>query len=178
MGIDLSLNGTGLAILDEDLEIVEKQLIKLNGNKDTPQLKGMERAIYIMNCIEQLLKKHQPSVVVIEGYSFGSKGRSVFDLGEIGGIVRYELKKLGVKYFEVPPPTLKKYITGNGRADKIEMQAAVLNRYGVNLSDDNENDAFCLAAMFLEMDEADFLKQIGERIKTKKEKLSKKKTAA
>lgn len=63
---------------------------------------------------------------VIEGYSFGSKGK-VFHISENTGLLKYFLWHNGIydKFEEVPPTTMKKYAAGTGRADK-EM---IYNKY-------------------------------------------------
>lgn len=60
-------------------------------------------------------------LVAIEGYSFGSKGRAVVSIGELGGVVRLALAEAGVAFVDVPPSTLKKYATGKGNAGKDEV---------------------------------------------------------
>jgi crossover junction endodeoxyribonuclease RuvC len=55
-------------------------------------------------------------LVVIEGYSFGSQGRAVFDIAEPGAGVRFLLYRLGIPFADVPPATLKKFATGKGRS--------------------------------------------------------------
>lgn len=175
MGLDLSLNGTGISVVDEGLSIVFSHRVTLNtGTKAFPELYGMERANFIINVMKDIIENHQPNVVVLEGYSYGSKGRAVFDLGELGGIVRYVLSNLNIPFYEVPPTTLKKYISGKGNADKDMMMAAALSRYGKSFNSHDECDAFCLAAMFLEMPLEDFRQSIGEKSTAKKKKAKKK----
>lgn len=61
--------------------------------------------------------------ILIEDYSFGSKGR-VFNLAENCGILKYVLYKQGYKFFTVPPTVIKKYATGKGNATKEKMYEA------------------------------------------------------
>jgi Holliday junction resolvasome RuvABC endonuclease subunit len=83
-------------------------------------------------------------LVVLEGYSFGSKGASVFQLAELGGIVRWELQGRSLPYIDVPPATLKRFATGKGNADKDAMIAAAIRRFGYGGDDNNEADAYLL----------------------------------
>jgi Holliday junction resolvasome RuvABC endonuclease subunit len=59
-------------------------------------------------------------VIMIEDYSFGSKGR-VFNLAENCGILKYMLYKNGYRFFTVPPTVVKKFATGKGNATKEKM---------------------------------------------------------
>ena len=61
--------------------------------------------------------------ILIEDYSFGSKGR-VFNLAENCGILKYMLYKQGYKFFTVPPTVVKKFATGKGNATKEKMYEA------------------------------------------------------
>ena len=88
-------------------------------------------------------------VGVIEGYSFGSKGRSVFQIAELGGIVRWELLDRGLLIVDVPPSSLKRYATGRGNAGKDEMIAAAIRRFGFEGSSNDEADAYLLWHMAL-----------------------------
>ena len=61
--------------------------------------------------------------ILIEDYSFGSKGR-VFNLAENCGILKYLLWKSGYNFSTVAPTVIKKYATGKGNASKEKMYEA------------------------------------------------------
>lgn len=84
-----------------------------------------------------------PELAVIEGYSYDSEGR-VFQLGEAGGVIRLALVQLEIPYIEVPPSSLKLFVTGDGDASKQHMIDAVSHIYGYETDDDNEADAIGL----------------------------------
>jgi len=85
-GIDQSLNSTGIVILDAvSREVLESHAVVLNKNKKTPNLFGVARLVHIRNEVKRILEAHNVDFVVLEGYAYGSRGRSLFDLGEIGG---------------------------------------------------------------------------------------------
>lgn len=67
------------------------------------------------------LEEYEVDHLVIEGYSYGSKGRSVVDMGENGGILRWKLWNNKISYSEVAPSELKKMATGKGNANKEKM---------------------------------------------------------
>jgi Holliday junction resolvasome RuvABC endonuclease subunit len=70
--------------------------------------------------------------ILIEDYSFGSKGR-VFNLAENCGILKYMLYKAGYRFFTVPPTVVKKYATGKGNATKEKMYDAFVVETGIDL---------------------------------------------
>ena len=70
--------------------------------------------------------------ILIEDYSFGSKGK-VFNLAENCGILKYMLYKNEYKFFTVPPTVVKKFATGKGNATKEKMYEAFVNETFVDL---------------------------------------------
>jgi len=132
LALDLSLTGTGWCC-DGDI-----------GRLATPasRVDGWERIALIARAVRGLLVG--VDVVVLEGYSFGSQGRAVFQIGELGGIIRFWLWGHHIPYVDVAPGTLKKFATGKGNSPKDAMIAAAIRRFGFEGSDNNEADAFLL----------------------------------
>lgn len=105
------------------------------------------------NQLQTLLAEVKPDIVIYEGYAMGGKGR-VFHIGELGGVFALTLYEAGVTVQIVPPTTLKMAITGAGAAgkqyrgtknpNKAAMRDALQARYGVNLAQDDEADAYAL----------------------------------
>jgi len=71
--------------------------------------------------------------VFIEGYSMGSKGQ-VFQIGENAGLLKHKLWKRDHKLTLVPPTVLKKFATGKGNADKLQMHEAFVKETGQDLA--------------------------------------------
>jgi len=142
LGIDASLNHTGLALIEEG-KICHLSTIKVGKTRSTARL-GL-----IRDEIVALVKSHKPDKVVIENYSFGSRGRAIFNIGELGGVIRLALLDLGYEVLEIEPKVLKKKITGNGNASKEDMIKAINEVYKLELKDDNQADALGLAHIAL-----------------------------
>lgn len=81
----------------------------------------------------EILKRENVELVYLEGYSYGSKGRSVVDLGENGGLLRWKLWKNEFQLIEVAPSELKKKATGKGTAPKEDMYEAFLKNGGEDI---------------------------------------------
>lgn len=74
----------------------------------------------LMNIIQKYANKK--CMAVIELYAFSMKqSSSQTSLAELGGVMRNKLFKSGIRIFEVPPTSIKKWFTGNGSADKVQM---------------------------------------------------------
>lgn len=122
-GLDLSLTSTGVAAPDGSLHIIASKQ------------RGIERVVDIahnaLHLIGALSVDHRGvDIVAIEGYSFSSRNSHAHALGELGGVVRYELWARGVPWVDIPPATVKKYATGKGNATKDQVLAAAIRRGG------------------------------------------------
>lgn len=139
IGVDPSLTCTAIAGPD----VIE--LVK------TP-LRGMARLDYISDKVLSRAQAYR-SLVVIEGYSYGSPAGSThaFALGELGGVIRYRLHRANLTYVDVPPSTLKKYATGKGNASKAEVISAAVKRSGQSFASDDAADAWWLYAIGYEL---------------------------
>lgn len=137
VGLDLSLTSTGFAVATAVMRNAEA--IK------RPQHKGVARLRSLRDAIVHRVDGIKPELVVIEGYSFGSRASHAHSLGELGGVVRVALTELGVRWVDLPPSTLKKYATGKGNADKGLMLAEAVRRLGYAGSSNDEADALWLA---------------------------------
>lgn len=140
-GIDPSLNHTGIVILDEDGNIIHQSLVEPKKLREIPRLK------FIKDRVMEILKEHDIKYVSIESYSFGSRGRATFSLGELGGVLRLAFLEAGIEFKDYAPTSLKKFVTGSGNADKYQVRASIKEKYKIDFEDDNEADAYGLAQM-------------------------------
>ncbi len=134
-GIDPALLHLGFALLRNG-ELTAQPIL-------SEKRKGAERLWFIYDAIYALAAP-DIQLVAIEGYSFDSENLP-FSIGEGGGAIRMALHKRGISYIEVPPSTLKKFVSGNGAAKKDKMISSVAKHYGFETEDDNLADAVGLA---------------------------------
>lgn len=137
LGLDLSLTATGYCVLHSSFET---GVIKT-------KKKGLVRLDYIRSKITECVGNCKPRMVVLEGYSFGSRVGQAFSIGELGGVVKRALWKMDQDVMIVPPTCLKKFVSGKGNTSKDIILMKVLKKYGVEFTDNNECDAFALAQM-------------------------------
>jgi crossover junction endodeoxyribonuclease RuvC len=143
VGIDPSLTGTGIVALRRDTVELVKTV------KTEPNFSLIHRVSVICRGIIDAIKETTPDLIVIEGFSYGSKGRAVFEIAYLGWRIREELERFkeqdGIPWIEVPPAQLKKFATGKGTANKGVIMQQVYKRWGFEASDNNVADAFVLA---------------------------------
>lgn len=146
LGLDASLN-TGYIDIDivrgSPLNIVHRGVIT------APVQNGMDRFVRYSQIATKLLDiiEHTKFAgVFIEGYSFNSKFNGV-TMGEIGGILRYFLwqNDSAQVIIEVPPTSLKTFVTGRGTAKKEVMMLEVYKRWSFSPKNNDEADAYGLA---------------------------------
>lgn len=144
LGIDPSLNSTGLCvnrngkkkyyIITSHMtramqsfshpEITYLPYEKADTNKKMHDYAAVEynKALNvncICECIKQVIKKHKPDIVYMEGISYGSAGSAaISDLAGLNFAIRCALLSSHVPFTIVTPGALKKFATGNGSADK------------------------------------------------------------
>jgi crossover junction endodeoxyribonuclease RuvC len=117
IGLDLSLTSTGMAIVGEEFTIQTKE-------------KGMERIDYIADIVLAESSQFSDPYFIIEGYAFAKKGSHAHAQGELGGVIRHAIWKLGWPYVDVPPTVRAKFATGKGNASKSEVVSAVSAKTG------------------------------------------------
>lgn len=147
-GIDLSLTGTGLALV-QGAE-VSTRLVTSKGSKSASLDERNTRLMRLSESITwcELLPTDTLGIVVIEQPSYGSVNGSHHDRSGLWWLVVSELLANEYKVAEVPPTTLKKYVSGKGNAGKDEMVATAVKRYpDADIRNNNVADAVGLAAM-------------------------------
>lgn len=146
MGIDPDLTNTGWVVLD-DKEIFHGAIPTVPKDFES----DIQRVIYISSKLNEVILYHKPQVVYLEGFSFGSRGRSLYQLGMLGGLIRkilWEMSQFGeLKYKEIPPKVIKHFCSGKGNAAKEDMKLHVYKKWKIEFPSNDEVDAFVLAKL-------------------------------
>lgn len=142
LGIDPSLTSTGVSYRRGNGKIQAYAL----GKKE---LKGMERIAFLRDSVHTYLVRNNPSLVVFEGYALGFRGKTntIFDIGELGGVLKLLILERGIDILLTPPTSLKLFATGKGNADKNEVMLALREKLGVQFSTSDQYDATGLLVM-------------------------------
>jgi Holliday junction resolvasome RuvABC endonuclease subunit len=140
LGIDQSLRSSGVAVVSEKQQVT--YLSTLNPKK----LRGVERLAWIRESLRVVLAS-EPDIkyAALEGYAYDVGAGRVFELGEIGGVVKMVLHDAAIPFLIVPPASLKQFVADHGQAKKEQMRAAVLRKWKVDVEQDDECDALGLA---------------------------------
>ena len=141
IGIDPSLTSLGLAYRIND----QVRSFCVGGK----EYRGITRIRYIRDAVEEALNRYTPDLVAFEGYALGFRGKSniIFDLGELGGVLKLLILERSIDILLVPPTSLKLFATGKGNADKEKVSLAVRSMLGVTFSTSDQYDAAGLMLM-------------------------------
>ncbi|MBY0560039.1 crossover junction endodeoxyribonuclease RuvC [Hyphomicrobium sp.] len=146
IGIDPSISGTGIVLLQENGTSKPELLVE---HEIKPEGKGLERTRSIAINVLKLVHNWQPDAIVLEGYSLGKNPNSTIPLVELGGILRLMMMIDGLKWYDPRASKLKKFVTGKGNTQKDQMMMYVLKRWDHTSMTNNTADAYGLACMGL-----------------------------
>lgn len=146
VGLDPSINATGVVVLDDCGNIIEQKTFSV---KDPDKM--FERSlIKYEEEISFIPKIVNLASVYIEGPAYQSAGQAILQMGALHFLSRVYFFKSKVNYKVIAPGTLKKFVTGKGNSKKELMLLKTFKRWGVEFEDNNICDAYGLARMALE----------------------------
>ena len=149
VGIDASLTGTAVVVLQDDKRVltITKQELTSTKPKDIIEDRFNQilfKTVFITGMGDRV------GAIYIEGLSFGSSGQSMLELAALHYMIRMQMYNTDTKYNVIPPTQLKKFVTGKGQSKKNLMLLQIYKKWGEEFSDDNIGDAYALARMAYE----------------------------
>lgn len=136
-----AVTGKGLQVIEWGLIETDKSLLK------------EERLEIIFERTLKLIERFKPDVFVFEKVFFSNNAKTVIAVGQAQGVMLLAARKLNIFVAEYAPGTIKKLITGSGRANKKEVQEHVRRILGNKVKSekkkkthfDNAADALAIA---------------------------------
>jgi Holliday junction resolvasome RuvABC endonuclease subunit len=147
IGIDASLTGTGVVILQDDRSIVKAVCITSKPSSDLP------RVDKIASTVLDLVKSYADDkkvYVIFESIPFSRNptGKS-FTRHNLVFLLQWLFAKEGIETFSVTPTTIKNKFVGHGHAEKKAVIAAIHQKYRHTIKNDNIADAFAAADLLI-----------------------------
>ncbi len=93
--------------------------------KTTPKIPIEDKLLEIWNDIVHIIKTNKPDLIVIEKIYFQSNIKTAIDVSQARWVIIYESIKNNVKIIEYTPLQVKKAITWNWKANKLQLQNAI-----------------------------------------------------
>lgn len=136
-----AMTGNGLQVIEWGLIETDKSLLK------------EERLEIIFEKTLKLIEKFKPHAFIFEKVFFSNNAKTVIAVGQAQGVMLLAARKSNTYVAEYAPGTIKKMITGSGRANKKEVQEHVKRILGDKVKSekgkkthfDNSADALAIA---------------------------------
>lgn len=149
LGIDPWVRKLGYALIQDDNTIIDAGIL-LQDQKSPTREDQFMRIIQIYKFFEKLLKKHTIQTIVMEQLFFTkfNQNNAEFVYGLRGALMMLFLKNK-IKVKELTPIEVKKYITGNGKADKKLVQYMIMKIFGLQEMPEYNDAADALAMAYI-----------------------------
>lgn len=122
LSLDMSSTCTGYSKFEYNLETKDFKLVEVSSIK--PKGTSLYQRIENLHNTFNLKELYTwPDEVVFENYSFA--GNRVSQLAELNGIIKFQYHLNTVPIEVIAPTTIKKQVTGSGRAKKDEVRKAL-----------------------------------------------------
>ncbi len=126
LGIDPGINITGYALVEKTngsnvLKLREGGVIRGKGEKTLPT---RIQEIY-RNLMEVMDAFHPDAMALEEVYSHYERPKTAIIMGHVRGVICLAAAEHEIPVFSYSATTVKKTLTGSGRASKLQMQRAI-----------------------------------------------------
>lgn len=149
LGIDPGLATTGYGIIGQNgnkLKVIDYGKIVTKANTYMP-----DRLKIIFDQLNNIIKKHEPKVIVLEQIFFNKNTKTAFAVGQARGAIILCASHFNLKLYEYTPLQVKTAVVGYGRADKkqIKYMVKVLLNLNEQPKSDDTADALAIAICHL-----------------------------
>lgn len=124
LGIDPGLSTAGIGLISVDknrkLSVVDWLTIETS-----PSFPLEQRLSELGEDLDAYIQAEKPDLAVVEELFFATNKRTAMDVSHARGVILFILQKNGVPVKKATPLQLKTAITGDGKADKKQMQKMV-----------------------------------------------------
>jgi len=143
-GIDPGLRVTGYGVIEVNSSAV--RVVEAGVVRSAADAALGSRLIKIQEGIEEVLVEHEPEAMAVEAlYSHYRHPRTAIMMGHARGVILAAAADRGVEVVSVSATAVKKSLTGNGRASKVQMQRAIMTSLGLARPPDPPDVADALA---------------------------------
>lgn len=131
LGLDPGLERTGFGVVEaggpREARLLDAGLFRFRRSASVPA-----RLVELERDLLDLLDRMKPCLVALEqAFAHPARPRAALGLAEARGVIRLVVARAGVELVELAPSAVKKAVTGNGKAEKDQLQAAVATVLGL-----------------------------------------------
>lgn len=126
-GIDPGLRQTGYGVLRIDSDEDTLTVLDAGVLRCAPEGPLALRLAELAAGLNEVLDEHDVDVMAVEQiYSHYQRPRTAILMAHARGVVLLEAARRNIQVVHLPSTTVKRHLTGNGRASKEQMQRAVM----------------------------------------------------
>ena len=119
LGIDPGTAVIGFGVVEDGRPV--PRLVECGVLRTVARAPLASRLFTIHQGIDELIARHQPDVLAIEGIFYAKNIRTTMVLGHARGVILLSAETAGVMIAEYPPAVVKKTIVGRGGAMKAQV---------------------------------------------------------
>ncbi|MCM3906547.1 crossover junction endodeoxyribonuclease RuvC [Trueperella bernardiae] len=123
LGVDPGMTRCGIGVVDARGRQVT--IVAVDVARTKPEIAPHQRLLMISNAIEEAIRLYRPEVVAIERVFAQENVRSVTGTAQVAGIAMLAVAKASLPLGMHTPSEVKAAVTGNGRAEKAQVQLMV-----------------------------------------------------
>ncbi len=146
--IDPWTTTTGFAVIKKEKQ--EYKLIDYWILSTTPKIPIADKILELWTDIHSIISKYNPDIFSIEKLFFQTNLKTWIDVAQARWVMLYEAKKVNLIIQEYTPLQVKKAITWNWKANKLQLQNAIKMIFKLDwvIKPDDAADAVWLAYMW------------------------------
>ena len=123
LGLDPSLRGTGYGVIRSAKPFPQTLA---HGTISCPAAWPRSRClVHIVQGLREVLKRHAPTVCVVEGLFYAQNLQTALVMGEARGAALATVAEAGLEIYELAPRKVKQAIVGYGAAQKLAVAKMV-----------------------------------------------------
>lgn len=123
LGIDPGLASTGIGVLRSSKGRL--QCLFYGVIETSPSMQQGQRLLKLYQALEEVLAKWKPEAAGLEALYFAKNVTSALPVAEARGVILLCLEKHGIPCLDFSALALKQAVTGNGKAEKRQVQEMV-----------------------------------------------------
>lgn len=147
MGIDPGIERTGFAVLEMEKGSVRVlDFGRIFTDKKHP---FSHRLNLLATDLKNLIRQWKPQAAAIEQIFFSKNVKTAMRVSHARGVILETLEEHGIPIQEFNPAHIKLSVTGDAKADKLQMKKMVHYLLGIALKSDDATDAVACALCLL-----------------------------
>ena len=151
IGIDPGTARMGFSVVRTDKKGSFIDVLETSVLITLPEMPMQQRLLILYNGLFKIMKKHKPSIMVIEKLFCNTNVKTAMTVGQARGVALLSAAATNMTVYEYTALEAKRSLTGYGRSSKKEMQEAVKDKLNLEsiVKSDDANDAIAMALCYI-----------------------------